>query len=777
MPASALQNVRTKGRWPEGKAIFDRRSISRLLMTLVALFALTTGARAGWSGGTYTATATENLGEIMVNGDATLTINSDVTVTVNGGITVASGTLTVTGPGTLVVTGSDGGGGNDGIYGGAGGNGGAAICGNIIVQGGATVTATGGYGGNGGNGNAEGGNGGTGGAAISGNVTIYSGTIEATGGVGGDGGDGNIVSGTGGDGGNGGHAFAGTLTYYGGKVNATGGSGGSGGSGKITGDDAVTFYAFANDVDFFQTANYTMYSEDTTSNVISVEGYRNIIIDGADFDPNAVAITWDNAAKTATIASMPAGNVEVNVNYFAQAELAMSTDATPVAIAPAAIPGVPANTDDPIVTPGTVANIGTSEVPQGTLMYFVRQSTGNTAPTAPDYNTEGWSEDVPTANGLAEGDVYVWYYIKGAEPAQVADRTDANTCSDSDIMPLGSNGIVTLAAEPTYDLTLKAANANTIDATQASKGTVTVKEGTAAAVDKTGDITAEGKLTAIKRGSEVKLKANNGYKFRKVEAKKSGPVDNTYLKWDANQKELVAADIPATVTTVANADADVTWSAGTHVVEGDVTINGTITLNGNVVLIIKDGAKLTAKQINGSNSYYNLSIYGQANQTGQLVVNCSNTDAISRITTLEVHSCQVTATSSRINCGGFYFISTFNVYGGSVDGENIGTQGYGISLSGNGSMNIYGGDVKAVGKGNLDINYGIRTSIIDSATVTVYGGKLWAESAGKEALHSNITLTKGVGFTGKIETSGDGSSWTEYTTTGTPETKYVRVGY
>ena len=167
-----------------------------------------------------------------------------------------------------------------------------------------------------------------------------------------------------------------------------------------------------------------------------------------------VDIVWDAAAKTATIAAMPAGNVTVNVKYFAQAELATSTGETPEALAPAAIPNVPANTDAPIVKAGTVANIGTSDDKQGTLMYFVSQSTGNTAPTAPDYDTDGWSENVPTANGLAQGKAYVWYYIKGAEPAQVTDRTDDNTRSDSDIMPLGTDGIVTLAAEPTYDVSL-----------------------------------------------------------------------------------------------------------------------------------------------------------------------------------------------------------------------------------------------------------------------------------------------------------------------------------
>ena len=89
-------------------------------------------------------------------------------------------------------------------------------------------------------------------------------------------------------------------------------------------------------------------------------------------------------------------------------------------------------------------------------------------------------------------------------------------------------------------------------------------------------------------------------------------------------------------------------------------------------------------------------------------------------------------------------------------------------------MNIYGGEVKAVGKGNdIYYSYGIMGS---SSTVTVYGGKLWAECAGNKALNG-VTLAKGAGFTGKIETSDNGESWTDWTTSGTPSTKYVRVGY
>ena len=60
-----------------------------------------------------------------------------------------------------------------------------------------------------------------------------------------------------------------------------------------------------------------------------------------------------------------------------------------------------------------------------------------------------------------------------------------------------------------FDIQFNAANANTIEA---GKATVTV-----GGTDKT---VTEGKLQGVKMGSEVKVKANTGYKFRKVEVKK-----------------------------------------------------------------------------------------------------------------------------------------------------------------------------------------------------------------------------------------------------------------
>ena len=272
-------------------------------------------------------------------------------------------------------------------------------------------------------------------------------------------------------------------------------------------------------------------------------------------------------------------------------------------------------------------------------------------------------------------------------------------------------------------------------------------------------------------GSPVTATYNGSKKVKSVKAVKKAAADNTYQKWDADQKKLVKTDIPAEVTMVANADADVTWEAGTYVVEGEVTISGSIALNGNVDLIIKDGAKLTVNNYILGYTSYNLSIYGQANQTGELVVN-SSLDAIEDIKTLEVHSAKVKATSSGNNNDGFYNIQTFNVYGGTVDAESTGTNGNGILLYSSGSMKIYGGDVKALGKGN---KFGIAGSL---TKVTVYGGKLWAGCFNNKAIDaSNVTLKRGDGFTGKIETSGNGESWTNWEPSTTPGTNYVRVGY
>lgn len=372
--------------------------IKKTILTLALLLTAATGAWAAWTGGTYTATATENLGAITVNGDATLTINSDVTVTINNGLNITSGTLTVKGPGTLVVNGAKGNNGASGWEGSNGSNGGVAISGNIIVQGGATVTATGGNGGNGGTG-----------AFVAGN------------------------------GGNGGVAFAGTLTYKSGTVTANGGSGGSGGyidDEERYASSGSAGKAFANDVDFTQTTGYSVTNG--TSTIGSVLNQTKVVISGGTEPaaPSGPEVAW-NKAKNSGQFTMPGGNVTLEPEYYPQAALAA---------APTAIDNVPATTDGAIVNAGTVANIGETTNAQGTVMYYVSKDALDDAALLA-LAADKWTADVPTAAGLAQGPAYVYYYVRGND-----SDNDDEIFSDGDI--LAANALtVTIAAEPTYAVT------------------------------------------------------------------------------------------------------------------------------------------------------------------------------------------------------------------------------------------------------------------------------------------------------------------------------------
>ena len=221
---------------------------------------------------------------------------------------------------------------------------------------------------------------------------------------------------------------------------------------------------------------------------------------------NVTLAPVEGKANTWTF-TMPAANVQVSATYIPVAAFAPAEPSG--TLAPTAAEGVIAGEDKAIIVAGTVANIPETTNPQGTVKYFVTDNKDMTAEQAAKAN--GWVEALPTAAGYTgsyadDFQVYVWYYIQAA-----------TGYADSEPQRIEVTVLSNL-----FDLTLNAANAYTIDATQTSKGTVSVKEGTGAAVNKTGDITDEGKLKAVKMGSEVKLNAKQGYKFRKVEVKKKG---------------------------------------------------------------------------------------------------------------------------------------------------------------------------------------------------------------------------------------------------------------
>jgi hypothetical protein len=92
--------------------------------------------------------------------------------------------------------------------------------------------------------------------------------------------------------------------------------------------------------------------------------------------------------------AMPAGNVEVSVGYYPEAEI----DGT------LSLSGnnVPATTDEPLIV---ITGEGT---PTGGTMQYAISTDGTNAPS------EGWGTDMPTAANITEPNTYyVWYYIKG----------------------------------------------------------------------------------------------------------------------------------------------------------------------------------------------------------------------------------------------------------------------------------------------------------------------------------------------------------------------------
>ena len=191
-----------------------------------------------------------------------------------------------------------------------------------------------------------------------------------------------------------------------------------------------------------------------------------------------LTVAWDASTKTGTF-EMPAYDVEIAPIYAPTAMFA--TDGNLV-LTPTAIEGVYAESNDPIVTAGTVAKIGETENPQGIVMYAVTSTNQATAPAL-----DAFSPDVPTAKDITvAGDVLVWYYIKGADTPQGETATAENTFNDSEIC---ATPITVTVLNNKFDIQFNAANDNTIEA---GKATVTVG-GTAATV-------TEGKLEGVKMG-------------------------------------------------------------------------------------------------------------------------------------------------------------------------------------------------------------------------------------------------------------------------------------
>ena len=199
-----------------------------------------------------------------------------------------------------------------------------------------------------------------------------------------------------------------------------------------------------------------------------------------------VTVEPGSSANTWTF-SMPGSDVVLTPQYAPVAKWDVVENVEQL---PAALDGIIAGQDAAIVTAGQSA--------QGIVMYAVTTS----AEPAPALTA--FSATVPTAKDYDDATtLYVWYYIQGHDTPDGQQATDENTFNDSEIC---AEPIKVTVLTNKFDLTLSPAPVKNMTVTVAGQAKTP---------------TDEGKVTGVKMESEVKLKAADGYKFRKVEVKKA----------------------------------------------------------------------------------------------------------------------------------------------------------------------------------------------------------------------------------------------------------------
>ena len=191
--------------------------------------------------------------------------------------------------------------------------------------------------------------------------------------------------------------------------------------------------------------------------------------DSANAAAAGIDLTPDATRKVWTLDKMPAGDVELQVEYY---------------------PGMLVKPTNLVGGTMEIEGLTDTTLPEG----FEKDDDGNIyvakdtkftvkAVPAEGYHLVGWSDD-----------------------AENKELEREFTMGDDDF-------ILTATFSDEYDLAFEALNANTIE-----DGKATVKVGD---TDKTADI-QDGKLTGVKYGQTVTLTAATGYKFRKAEVKKTG---------------------------------------------------------------------------------------------------------------------------------------------------------------------------------------------------------------------------------------------------------------
>lgn len=411
-----------------------------------------------------------------------------------------------------------------------------------------------------------------------------------------------------------------------------------------------------------------VYTDANYSVKIGALGVMKIEVYGAAASSaSAVTVAWDGETKTGTF-TMPGGNVTLEPEYYPQATVADGG-------VTAADADARATTDDPLVKVDATKLTGAKK-----LMYFV----SNSGTTAPAYDAEGWTDQLPTAEGFTQqGIVYVWYYPVGIDEG--VDGATA-TYSDGDICLQSITARV--AAAPTYAVTF---------ADDTAEPTLWKAE-PAAGVTKGQTVT----VTYIGSKKVIGVKAE-----KKAAAPASTPLDNT--------------------TTA--------WTAGTYAVPaGGLTYSDAITVSGDVTLVLTDGETLTLNKGISLASGATLTVEGN----GTMNINGTNNSTASTV----AGTGMLVLTSGTLNAKGGDGQS-ITAFGMPTVDNNTGASG-GVAINGN--VTVSGGTVTATGGngGNLNTwvpdeftenNHGGNGGAAISGSVTVNAGG-WTATNGSNGTYT-----------------------------------------
>ena len=509
-----------------------------------------------------------------------------------------------------------------------------------------------------------------------------------------------------------------------------------------------------------------VYTDNSKSVNIGEPGVKKIEVYGgvASSAPSGPKVAWDKDKKTGKF-TMPGGNVTLEPEYYPQAALTA---------APTAINDVPATTDGAIVKAGTVANIGSTETAQGTVMYYVSTTALDDAALLA-LAADQWTADVPTAQKLTKGQAYVYYYVRGND-----SDTDEENFSDGDI--LAANALtVTIAAEPTY--------------------AVTFAEGT-----DPNEWTADPKAD-VKKGQTVTVTYTGSKKVIGVKAEKKAKAAATDLStinanYTASDGELLTGTLAGNYK-ISIAD------GATVTLDGVTISNGQIACDGSVTMILMGANTVTATtegeaaiKIGGSGTTLTITGSGSLTAQGGLEAAGIGTDRNENgelsFGNIVINGGTVTATGGKEGAGigtgladGQYASASITcgditINGGTVTaigglyGAGIGT---GPTMSDGGSASITCGDITinggtvtatggdfgpGIGTG-VSLKYGYETASNRCGNITI-GAGVTSVTATKGGSYSPNSIGKGYaqGGTqnyGTITIGGDATTYATGVTT------------